>query len=268
MFFNGYPDKGSCAATGPHVAQGYPFALPFGMPVTPKTQDAWCYCGKCHAMFYNGYPQKGACPTDGGGHAANGYVFVLPHDQPPTGTAQDNWRFCKKCFALFYDGLADKGRCDEGGGHLSEGYPFVLPHDVPASLDFNFSPIVFASGVAAGGYSHLTLRQDGSYTFSGHFHDSGLAPYDTALAWVVKDIADRAYTFQHSGHIAGSVEPGSSDDNWNVSGTNSAIAENWANIAASATSRPEASVNIDLGSVLGLAMEAAGVVAQIVAVVV
>jgi hypothetical protein len=118
------------------------------------------------------------------------------------------------------------------------------------------------------GDSHLTLRQDGSYTFSGHFHDSGLAPYDTALAWVVKDIADRAYTFQHGGHISGSFEPGSSDDNWNVSGTNIAIADNWANIDASAPRRPEASVSIDLGDVLGLAMEAAGVVAQIVAIVV
>jgi hypothetical protein len=95
-----------------------------------------------------------------------------------------------------------------------------------------------------------------------------LAPYDTALAWVVKDIADRAYTFQHGGHISGSFEPGSSDDNWNVSGTNIAIADNWANIDASAPRRPEASVSIDLGDVLGLAMEAAGVVAQIVAIVV
>ena len=44
--------------------------------------------------------------------------------------------------------------------------------DVPATLDFNFDPIVFGGGVPVGGSSHLTIRQDGSYTFSGHFHSS------------------------------------------------------------------------------------------------
>lgn len=267
MFFDGFPEKGNCGAGGAHVAQGFMFALPHDIPPAPKSQDAWRYCGKCHAMFYDGFPQKGACPTDGGGHAATGFGFVLPHDVPPTGTAQDAWRYCEKCHALFYDGFADKGRCDAGGGHSAQGFMFVLPHDVPASLDFSFAPIVFSSGVAAGGNSHLTLRQDGSYTFSGHFHDSGSAPYNTALAWVIKDIVDQAYTLQHSGHIAGTFESGSSDDNWNVNATSSAIAENWANIGASATSHAEANVNVNLSSVLDSVVRAAGVVAQVVSVV-
>ncbi|MET9913485.1 hypothetical protein ABZZ74_43165 [Streptomyces sp. NPDC006476] len=267
MFFDGFPDKGSCAAEGPHVASGFVFALPHDIPPAPKSQAAWRYCAKCHAMFYDGFPQKGACPTDGGGHAAAGYGFVLPHDVPPTGNAQDAWRYCGKCSAMFYDGFPGKGRCDGGGEHVAQGFVFVLPHDVPASLDFTFAPIVFSSGVAAGGNSHLVLRQDGSYTFSGHFHDSGLAPYNTVLAWVVKDLVDQAYTFQHTGHIAGSVTSGSSDDNWNVSATNGVIAENWANIAASATSRADAKVNVDLSSVMDSVVRAVGVVAQVVAVV-
>jgi hypothetical protein len=267
MFFDGFPDKGSCAAGGPHVAQGYMFALPHDIPPAPLSQGAWRYCGKCHAMFYDGFPQKGACPADGGWHAAAGYEFVLPHDVPPTGTAQAAWRFCQKCHAMFYDGFADKGRCDAGGGHSAAGYVFVLPHDVPASLDFSFAPIVFSASVAAGGNSHLTLRQDGSYTFSGHFHDSGAAPYNTALAWVVKDIVDQAYSFQHSGHIAGSLEPGSSNDDWNVTAVSSAIAENWANIGACATSRAEANMNVNLTSVVDSVVKAVGVVAQVVAVV-
>jgi hypothetical protein len=61
MFFDGYPDKGQCGATGAHVAQGYMFALPHDIPPAPQSQDAWRYCGKCHAMFYDGYPDKGRC---------------------------------------------------------------------------------------------------------------------------------------------------------------------------------------------------------------
>jgi len=267
MFFDGNPDKGSCAAGGPHVAQGYMFALPHDIPPAPKSQGDWRFCGKCHAMFYDGFPQQGACPRDGGWHAAAGFGFVLPHDVPPTGTAQDAWRYCGKCHAMFYDGSADKGRCDAGGGHSAMGFVFVLPHDLPASLDFTFAPIVFSSGVAAGGNSHLTLRQDGSYTFAGHFHDSGTLPYNTALAWVIKDVVDQAYTFQHSGHIAGSLESGSSDDNWNVNATSSAIAENWANIGALATSHAEANMNVNLSSVRDSVVRAAGVVAEVVSVV-
>jgi hypothetical protein len=162
---------------------------------------------------------------------------------------------------------ADKGRCDAGGGHSATGFVFVLPHDPPTSLDFTFAPIVFSSGVAAGGNSHLTLRQDGSYTFSGHFHDSGTLPYNTALAWVIKDIVDQAYTFLHSGHIPGSLSSGSSDDNWNINATSSAIAENWANIDALATSHAEANMKVNLSSVRDSAVKAAGVVAEVVSIV-
>jgi hypothetical protein len=267
MFFDGFPEKGNCAAGGGHVAQGFMFALPHDIPPGPNSQDAWRYCGKCHAMFYDGFPQKGACPADGGGHAAAGLGFVLPHDVPPTGTAQDAWRYCQKCHAMFYDGFPGKGRCDAGGGHSAQGFMFVLPHDVPASLDFSFAPIVFSSGVAAGGNAHLTLRQDGSYTFSGHYHDSGLAPYNTALAWVVKDLANKAYSFQHAGHIAGSLSSGSSDDNWNVNAASGEIAENWANIGGSATSQAQAKVDVNLSSVMDSVVAAAGVVAEVVAIV-
>jgi hypothetical protein len=269
MFFDGYTPKGNCAAGGGHVAQGYMFALPHDIPTTQNSQDLWRFCQKCHAMFFDGYPQKGACPTDGGGHVAQGYMFALPHDVPPTGNAQDAWRYCQKCHAMFFDGYADKGRCDTGGGHEAQGYIFVLPHDVPASLDFNFAPITFSSGIAAGGNAHLTVRQDGSYTFSGHFHDSGAAAYNTALVAVVKDLVNRVYSFQHTGRIAGTFESGSRDDNWNVSAVNPAIADNWANISALATWHAQADVNadVDLAAIVKAVETAAGVIVQVIAVV-
>jgi hypothetical protein len=267
MFFDGFAAKGNCAAGGAHEAQGFMFALPHDIPATGSGQDAWRYCEKCHAMFYDGFAQKGVCPSDGGGHQAQGFMFVLPHDVAPTGNAQDAWRFCDKCHALFFDGFADKGRCDAGGGHNAQGFMFVLPHDLPAAVDFNFSPITFPSGVAAGGFAHLTLRQDGSYAFSGHFHDSGGAAYSTALVWVVKDLANQAYTFKHTGRIAGTFESGSRDDNWNVSAVSGAIADNWAAIAAAPASHVEARADFDVNSLLKEAETVAGVIAQVVAIV-
>jgi hypothetical protein len=124
MFFNGY-DGGRCAAGGRHVAQGYNFILPYGIPESGNAQAAWRFCNKCHAMFFDGYAQKGACPS-GGGHVAQGYNFVLPHDVPLRGVVQGTWRYCEKCHAMFFDGYQDKGRCAAGDGHVAQGYNFVL----------------------------------------------------------------------------------------------------------------------------------------------
>jgi len=85
IFYNGYPDKGSCPAGGGHVAEGYNFVLPHDIaPVVVQFpgvqivgQLGWRFCNKCHAMFYDGFPtSKGICPA-GGGHVAEGYNFVL-----------------------------------------------------------------------------------------------------------------------------------------------------------------------------------------------
>jgi hypothetical protein len=48
-------------------------------------------------------------------------------------------------------------------------------------------PIVFGGGVPVGGNTHLTIRQDGTYSFTGHFHDSGATEYNMALMIAVKD---------------------------------------------------------------------------------
>ena len=78
MFFDGYPDKGSCAGGSGHGAQGYLFVLPHDLLASGNNQPDWRYCGKCHVMFYDGYEQKGRCAA-GGGHWAQGYNFVLYH---------------------------------------------------------------------------------------------------------------------------------------------------------------------------------------------
>lgn len=140
MFYDGYSNKGRCAAGGGHLAQGYNFMLTHGVAETPKAQSAWRYCEKCHAMFFDGYPQKGACAA-GGGHRAQGFVFVLPHDVPPRGVVQKDWRYCEKCHAMFFDGYPNKGRCPAMGGHTAEGYNFVLRYLGNLENDVQLNPV-------------------------------------------------------------------------------------------------------------------------------
>lgn len=109
MFYDGYAQKGVCAAGGGHVASGYYFTLPYDVPATDN--DA----------------QKGVCPS-GSGHYAQGYRFTLPHEVQETPSQQSEWRYCRKCHVMFYDGYEQKGRCPSGGGHWAQGYMFVLPH--------------------------------------------------------------------------------------------------------------------------------------------
>lgn len=168
---------------------------------------------------------------------------------------------------MFFDGFPGKGHCPAGGGHVAQGFFFVLPHDVPSVLDFNFSPIVFGSGVAAGGNAHLTIRQDGTFTFSGHFHDSGSLEFNTALAWAVKDAQNQVYTFQHAGHIAGTFESGSRDDNWTIDSRNDQIAENWASLGASAIGTARAAVDADLVNLTNALIGAAGLVTGVIGIV-
>lgn len=269
MFFNGFPDKGQCQAGGSHDAQGFDFALPFDTTPTPSTQDAWRFCQKCHAMFFDGFPHKGRCAV-GGEHAAQGFNFRLPHDVAPTATAQDRWRFCEKCSSMFFDGFPQKGACPAGGVHVAQGFMFVLPHDVPQVLDFDFNPIVFADGVPVGGRSHLTIREDGSYSFSGHFHDSGASSHNVAAAWGVRDSQSIVYGFAHGGHVAGTFEPGSRNHDWGIDQRDDRIASNWAYIGAGASGHGDARADLDLssvGSMIDTIVKVFGVASQVIKVV-
>ncbi|MCA1624071.1 MAG: hypothetical protein LC778_09785, partial [Acidobacteria bacterium] len=84
MFWDGYPNKGSCPTGGGHAAQGYNFTLTHNVIASAMTQENWRFCTKCHGLFWDGDPNKGSCPT-GGGHTAAGYNFVLRHQgyRPP-----------------------------------------------------------------------------------------------------------------------------------------------------------------------------------------
>jgi hypothetical protein len=131
-------------------------------------------------------------------------------------------------------------------------------------LDWDWPSIAFDNGVPVGGRAHLTLRQDGSYTFQGHYHDSGVIGYQVYLVYVVKDSQNRAYTFVHRGGVAGLF--GNRDDDWNDSGKNAEIAKNWASISGgSAVGR--AGADLDFGALIDEIKKAVGVIEQAIEIV-
>jgi hypothetical protein len=160
--------------------------------------------------------------------------------------------------AFWYDG---------GSWQRFQLYP-ALPPPPTNQLDFDWNPIVFDSGVAVGGFAHLTIRSDGTYSFSGHFHDSGGLEYNVYLVWAVKDSRNQVYTFQHRGHVSGTFESGSRDDDWSNDAQNDVIRDNWANIVAQWSWNAKAQADGDLTNLINSVIGGLGLVTGVVGIVV
>jgi hypothetical protein len=177
MFFDGFPDKGRCAADGGHAAAGFNFVLVHDVPDSANAQKDWRFCQKCALMFFDGFPEKGRCAA-GGGHEAAGFNFVLTHDVHDSPTQQGLWRFCEKCNAMYFDGFPlnpdgspNRGVCVAGGGHEPAGFIFVHPHDIhPAIqlLDEVTQVRASGSGFTPGDVARINYQyKDDFSTFSG-----------------------------------------------------------------------------------------------------
>jgi hypothetical protein len=265
IYYDGYPDKGHCAGAmavsdtaTEHATNPFEAAISAGQEQRVSESSHFPGSAPTHTAPPPIPPVQGHEVRIG--HLAAGFDFILPHDVDVTATAEDAWRFCHKCNVLFYDGRPDKGHCISGGGHDAAGFNFVLPHDLAPTLEFDFNPVEFGEGIAAGGSAHLTLRPDGSFTFFGHLHDSGGVEYNVAVVWAVKDSQNQAYTFQHSGHINGTFESGSRDDDWRIDSHDDNIANNWISLAAGATSHSVASARGDLAGLTNNLIGAIGLV--------
>lgn len=127
--------------------------------------------------------------------------------------------------------------------------------------------ITFRGGVPVGGYASLTLRSDGTYEFTGHFHDSGAPSYDVHFVWGVRASDGFAFTFAHRGHMAGTFEAGSRDADWNVTGYNADIAAHWAALQQGWNWRWRANVNWDVAGDLTRIIDALKQVGQVIAVI-
>jgi hypothetical protein len=92
---------------------------------------------------------------------------------------------------------------------------------------FNAPNINFDNGVPVGGSMSLALFQDGGFSFSGHFHDSGAPSYDVESVWVIVSNSGRAFTFAANGSTHGTFEPGSRNFDFAQNGKNDAIRDAW-----------------------------------------
>lgn len=122
--------------------------------------------------------------------------------------------------------------------------------EVPAVNSMSFSAnVTFSGSTPVGGWVSLVVYADGSYDFSGHLHDSGFPSYNDALVLGIESPSGALYTFTHTGHMNGTVEVGSRDDDWNVWGPSAAIADNWADLEG-ASGNWDVSTSNDWNSVL------------------
>jgi hypothetical protein len=75
LFYNGYPQKGVCAAGGGHVAAGYNFTLRYDAKADGDKN--FRYCNKCEVLYFEDFSKKTGLCAAGGPHVAAGYNFVL-----------------------------------------------------------------------------------------------------------------------------------------------------------------------------------------------
>jgi hypothetical protein len=105
----------------------------------------------------------------------------------------------------------------------------------------------------------LTVSSNGAYDFAGHLHDSGFIGFSDSLVFAIESPSGVLYDFEHTGTMSGTIDKGSRDDNWNVSGIGSQIAANWADLEG-ASSYWDVNTNASLSSVVnGLVQDLEGI---------
>lgn len=130
-------------------------------------------------------------------------------------------------------------------------------------------PINFSGPTPVCGWAQLIIRRNGSWNFSGGLRDFGLSSYDDAVVFVVKNLGtDDSYQFVHRGRMHGTLEAGPHDDNWDESGNNSELADDWDALFRDGYHwHCRAGVNVDVNSIIGAAQKAVGTAATIVSII-
>jgi uncharacterized protein with LGFP repeats len=167
------------------------------------------------------------------------------------------------------------GRYNDFVGGSIYWSPLTGAHDhkgsLSAQLDFDAPSYVFPDGVALGGYSHVTLHSNGNVIFTGHMHDSGAVDYKYAIAWIITDADNSAYSLSNSGEVYRSISrvfgSGSDDSNWTSNASNTTLAQNWRAIVAASSSKSQGSETLDVAGLVGLLFQAVGVAGTIISLV-
>jgi hypothetical protein len=152
------------------------------------------------------------------------------------------------------------------------GSPPPQAPPLPTQLGpFNTGVITFDNGVPVGGWMSLAIFQDGSYSFTGHFRDSGFPSYDVDGVWVIVSTSGKAFTFEVKGSTHGTLEAGSRNYDFAENGKNDAIREAWPDLCDGYHWRWSAYVNWNVQAavddVVSALKSAGAVIGAVVAVV-
>jgi hypothetical protein len=146
------------------------------------------------------------------------------------------------------------------------------PPPLPTELGpFQAPNINFDNGVPVGGNMSLAIFQNGDYSFSGHFHDSGFPSYDVDAVWVVVSNSGKAFTFEVKGNMYGTLQSGSRNYDFAQNGNNTQIRDAWPDLCDGYHWRWSAYVNWDakaaVDDVVSALKTAGTVIGAVVAVV-
>lgn len=141
------------------------------------------------------------------------------------------------------------------------------PANCCAGTGFLYIPSVELRWRVFSGWTQIGLNADGTGSYKGHAHDSGPVSYDYAVTTVLLDVKDQAgnnLAFYHPGTVHGSLEIGSSNDDWQDDSLSCIVADNWDAVKTSRTWSHIVHTSIDSAGVVEVIVEAmvgAGLVA-------
>ena len=136
---------------------------------------------------------------------------------------------------------------------------------------FQSGYIGFSDPIPVGGNMSLALFENGSYSFAGHFHDSGAPSYDVEAVWIIVSESGKAFSFAVKGSTHGTFEAGSRNFDFTQNGNNSQLQDAWPDLCAGYHWRYSVYVNWNVQSAVDdvvSALKTAGtVIGTVVAVV-
>ncbi|MET8724593.1 hypothetical protein [Streptomyces misionensis] len=147
--------------------------------------------------------------------------------------------------------------------HHSGGSIAILPQYTD-----NFTEsrnISFKNGVPVGGWSSLTLHSDGTYSWSGHMHNSGGVGYNYSEACVIRFQTGATYIFDVRGSMGGLIG-GSRDFNWQREGRLQTLPRVW-DEASGYIPSCSARAGLDVGGTIDSAKDGIPYVMTILAVI-
>ncbi|MGW7244071.1 hypothetical protein [Streptomyces sp. NPDC054804] len=139
------------------------------------------------------------------------------------------------------------------------------PASAPGSIVITRN-VTFGGGVPVGGRTLLILNPDGTYSWSGHMHDSGATSYSFSGVCVVRFSSGTAFAFETRGRLHGTFDSGSRDHNWNKPGYKAELPAAW---RASSSYRWACNnrTTLDLNGLVNSAITAVGYAARVIAIV-